>query len=134
MRQGAARAGETRNAAPAVSTVVTAATIVSGTAKRTVRARESTSLVVNPEILVLDEPTSAVDAHTEARIAARLRDFRAGRTTVVMTTSPLLLEQCDEVALLVGGTVVAQGTHRTLMRTDPNYRAVVIRGEALVTP
>ena len=102
-----------------------------GQRQRLVLAR---ALVVNPEILVLDEPTSAVDAHTAARIAARLRDFRAGRTTVVMTTSPLLLEQCDEVALLVGGTVVAQGTHRTLMRTDPNYRAVVIRGEALVTP
>ncbi len=102
-----------------------------GQRQRLVLAR---ALVVNPEILVLDEPTSAVDAHTEARIAARLHGFRAGRTTVVMTTSPLLLEQCDEVALLVGGTVVAHGTHRALMRTDPNYRAVVIRGEALVSP
>jgi ABC-type multidrug transport system fused ATPase/permease subunit len=97
-----------------------------GQRQRLVLAR---ALLADPEILVLDEPTSAVDAHTEARIADRLRAARSGRSTVVMTTSPLLLETCDQVALLTDGKVTATGTHRVLMRTDPFYRAVVTRGE-----
>ena len=88
------------------------------------------ALVADPEILILDEPTSAVDAHTEVRIAERLRGARAGRTTVVMSTSPLLLEWCDEVAFLVDGVVTATGSHRSLLHSDPEYRAVVTRGEA----
>ena len=86
------------------------------------------ALVADPEVLVLDEPTSAVDAHTEARIAERLHRLRAGRTTVLLSTSPLLLDRADDVALLVRGVVVATGTHRELM-DDPAYRAVVLRGQ-----
>jgi ABC-type multidrug transport system fused ATPase/permease subunit len=86
------------------------------------------ALVADPDILVLVEPTSAVDAHTEARIAERLRLHRAGRTTVVTTASPLMLDQADEVALLVDGQVVATGRHRDLM-DDPRYRRIVARGE-----
>ena len=84
-------------------------------------------LAADPEVLVLVEPTSAVDAHTEARIADRLVTHRAGRTTVVTTTSPLLLDRVDRVAFLRGGTVVAFGSHRDLLRTLPDYRAVVTR-------
>ncbi|RYU15790.1 ABC transporter ATP-binding protein [Nocardioides iriomotensis] len=84
-------------------------------------------LAADPEILVLVEPTSAVDAHTEARIADRLVAHRAGRTTVVTTTSPLLLDRVDQVAFLVDGHVVAVGTHRDLLRDEPGYRAVVTR-------
>ncbi len=69
------------------------------------------ALLADAEILVLVEPTSAVDAHTEARIAARLRQHRAGRTTLVTTSSPLMLDAADEVAFLVAGRVVAVGTH-----------------------
>ena len=87
----------------------------------------------NPEVLVLVEPTSAVDAHTEARIAARLRAHRAGRTTVVTTVSPLLLDTVDEVAFLVDGVVAATGTHAELLETDSRYRAVVVRDVAEVT-
>lgn len=87
------------------------------------------ALVADPDVLVLVEPTSAVDAHTEARIAERLRDVRAGRTTVVVTTSPLLLDRVDHVVFLRHGTVVAQGTHRELLDTTPAYRRAVIRGE-----
>lgn len=47
------------------------------------------ALTLDPEVLVLDEPTSAVDAHTESRIARRVAALRSGRTTVVFTTSPL---------------------------------------------
>ena len=97
-----------------------------GQRQRLVLAR---ALVADPEILVLDEATSAVDAHTEARIGERIQDARAGRTTVLLTTSPLLLDRADEVILLVDGRVTAVGTHRQLM-DDPAYRAVVLRTEA----
>ena len=96
-----------------------------GQRQRLVLAR---ALLADPEVLVLDEPTSAVDAHTEARIADRLRASRAGRTTVVMTSSPLVLDRADEVALLLDGRVAAVGTHRTLLDSDA-YRSVVLRTE-----
>jgi ABC-type multidrug transport system fused ATPase/permease subunit len=79
------------------------------------RLRLARALVADPEILVLVEPTSAVDAHTEARIAASLADARRGRTTLVVTASPLVLEHVDEVLLLEGGRVTARGTHRDLV-------------------
>ncbi len=96
-----------------------------GERQRLVLAR---ALAADADILVLVEPTSAVDAHTEATIASRLRDHRAGRTTVITTASPLLLDQVDEVALLEAGKIVAVGTHRDLM-LDPRYRRIVARGE-----
>jgi ABC-type multidrug transport system fused ATPase/permease subunit len=55
------------------------------------------ALVTDPDVLVLVEPTSAVDAHTEATIAGRLRRARTGRTTVAATASPLMLAQADIV-------------------------------------
>jgi ABC-type multidrug transport system fused ATPase/permease subunit len=76
---------------------------------------------------VLVEPTSAVDAHTEAMIAERLAEHRRGRTTVVMTASPLLLHHADRVALLADGKIVATGTHDQLLATDPRYQGVVNR-------
>ncbi|MEV5171146.1 ABC transporter ATP-binding protein [Streptomyces flaveolus] len=85
------------------------------------------SLVTDPEVLVLDEPTSAVDSHTEARIADGLRRLRSGRTTVVFTSSPLLLDRADGVALVHEGEVVAVGEHRELIDGEPRYRAVVTR-------
>jgi ABC-type multidrug transport system fused ATPase/permease subunit len=85
------------------------------------------SLITDPEALVLDEPTSAVDSHTEARIAQGVRELRDGRTTVVFTSSPLLLDRADRVVFLHDGEAVAVGAHRELVRTDPRYRAVVTR-------
>ncbi|MEU6141173.1 ABC transporter ATP-binding protein [Streptomyces sp. NPDC047081] len=85
------------------------------------------SLITDPEVLVLDEPTSAVDSHTEARIAEGVRGLRQGRTTVVFTSSPLLLDRADRVVLVHEGEVTAVGVHRELVRTDPRYRAVVTR-------
>ncbi|MEU9236254.1 ABC transporter ATP-binding protein [Streptomyces subrutilus] len=85
------------------------------------------SLVTDPEVLVLDEPTSAVDSHTEARIADGIAALRAGRTTVVLASSPLLLDRADRVVLLHEGTVAAAGTHRELLHREPLYRAVVTR-------
>ncbi|WP_225098975.1 ABC transporter ATP-binding protein [Streptomyces sp. CoH27] len=85
------------------------------------------SLVTDPEVLVLDEPTSAVDSHTEARIADGLHRLRSGRTTVVFTSSPLLLDRADLVVLVHQGEVVAVGAHRELVDGESRYRAVVTR-------
>ena len=98
-----------------------------GQRQRLVLAR---ALVADPEILVLVDPTSAVDAHTEARIARRLRDARRGRTTLVLTASPLVLDQAERVVFLEDGVVAAIGTHRELLRSAPAYRATVTREEA----
>ena len=87
------------------------------------------SLVADPPVLVLDEPTSAVDAHTEARIATGLKEVRSGLTTVVLTSSPLVLDLADRVVLVLHGSVVAEGTHRDLLHREPRYRAVVTREE-----
>ncbi len=99
-------------------------TFSGGQRQRLVLARV---LALDPEILVLVEPTSAVDAHTEVRIASRLREHRAGRTTVVTTSSPLLLDAVDEVVLLSHGRVVARGTHQDLLEREATYRWVVTR-------
>jgi ABC-type multidrug transport system fused ATPase/permease subunit len=96
------------------------------------------ALLADSDVLVLVEPTSAVDAHTEILVAQRLRAARHPadaavadrRTTVVTSASPLLLDQCDEVAFLVAGRVVATGTHRDLLARHPDYRETVTRGEA----
>ncbi|MFB7277052.1 ABC transporter transmembrane domain-containing protein [Streptomyces hydrogenans] len=85
------------------------------------------SLVTDPEVLVLDEPTSAVDSHTESRVAAGVRKLRAGATTVVLASSPLVLDLADRVVLVHEGRAVAHGTHRELLAEEPRYRAVVTR-------
>ncbi|MBA6441173.1 ABC transporter transmembrane domain-containing protein [Streptomyces sp. GMR22] len=85
------------------------------------------SLVTDPEVLVLDEPTSAVDSHTEARIADGVRRLRTGRTTIVFTSSPLVLDRADRVVFVADGEAAGVGTHRELLGTDPAYRAVVTR-------
>ncbi len=62
-------------------------------------------LASDPDVLLLDDPTSAVDAHTEAAIARSLLSFRRGRTTVVVTTSPLVAGQADRVIMLEGAVL-----------------------------
>ncbi|MEH1127701.1 ABC transporter ATP-binding protein [Micromonospora sp. CPCC 206061] len=91
------------------------------------RIRLARALLAEPDVLILIDPTSAVDAHTEARIAQRLRSARAGRTTVLISTSPLLLGAADVVTHVRDGRVVATGRHVELLDDDPTYRALVAR-------
>ncbi|KUJ40229.1 ABC transporter ATP-binding protein [Streptomyces sp. NPDC093228] len=91
------------------------------------RVRLVRALLADPEVLLAVEPTSALDAHTEAVVADRLSAARNGRTTVVTTTSPLVLDRADTVHFLVDGKVAATGSHRDLLAADPGYRALVAR-------
>ena len=101
-------------------------TLSGGQRQRLALAR---TLFVDAPIVILDDPTSAVDAHTEARIAHRLKSVRGGQTTVVVSNSPLVLDHSDEVALIVEGKVVATGNHFELLKSNAVYRTLVVRGE-----
>ena len=94
-----------------------------GQRQRVVLAR---AVLADPDVLVLVDPTSAVDAHTEMRIADRLRAARLGRATVAISTSPLLLRAADHAALVVDGEVVVQGSRAEVVQ-DPAFRATVER-------
>ncbi|MGI5239883.1 ABC transporter transmembrane domain-containing protein [Dactylosporangium sp. CA-139066] len=91
------------------------------------RIRLARALAADPEMLLAAEPTSAVDAHTEAAIAERLTAARSGRGTLLSTTSPVLLDRADVVMYLVDGRVAASGTHRELLEREPGYRDLVSR-------
>ena len=85
------------------------------------------SLAADPPVLVLRDPTTAIDAVTEHQIATGLRTRReTGRATLVVTSSPTLLAAADEVVWVRDGRVVARGTHHDL-QDDPAYREAVLR-------
>ena len=88
------------------------------------------AVLSDADLLILVEPTSAVDTHTEGRIAQRLRAIRSSHTTLIATTSPLLLETMDLVFVVLDGHVVDRGTHQDLLRRSSTYRHVVLREEA----
>ncbi|HEY9324734.1 MAG TPA: ABC transporter ATP-binding protein [Agromyces sp.] len=90
------------------------------------------SLLSEPQLLVLHEPTSSVDASTEERMAVGLRAYRRGRATVMVSTSPLVLGVSDRVALIDdAGEVVAEGAHEELLQLAADYRGVVLRAEGV---
>ncbi|MFE5858584.1 ABC transporter ATP-binding protein [Streptomyces sp. NPDC056500] len=84
------------------------------------------ALAVDAPVLVLHDPATAVDAVTEAKIAAGLREIRAGRTTVVLTTSPALLAMTDRVIFIEGGRVLAAAPHGELASDHLGYRTAVL--------
>ncbi|MCT2582338.1 ABC transporter transmembrane domain-containing protein [Actinophytocola gossypii] len=100
------------------------------------RLRLARAILADAEITLLVEPTNAVDAYTEDAIAANLaRYHRAlpdGRSTIVFTVSPLLLQHAQLVAYVVDGRVVATGKHHELLEQHPGYQDLMMRDEAAV--
>ncbi|NUV82955.1 ABC transporter ATP-binding protein [Streptomyces sp. CAI-155] len=84
------------------------------------------ALAADRAVLVVHDPTTAVDAATESRIATGIRRARTGRTTVLVTSSPALLAATDRVVLIDGGTVAAEAPHEDLVRDHPVYRSAVL--------
>lgn len=84
------------------------------------------ALAADPPVLVLHDPTTAVDPVTEAAIADGVAALRAGRTTVIVTTSPALLAVADTVYFVHQGRVAADGLHADLARDNAEYRAAVL--------
>lgn len=84
------------------------------------------ALAAERPVLVVHDPTTAVDAVTEARIAAGLREIRKGRTTILVTTSPALLSVTDRVVLLDEGRVTDTATHADLIQRHEAYCTAVL--------
>jgi ABC-type multidrug transport system fused ATPase/permease subunit len=93
------------------------------------RIRFARAVYSTPDVLLAVDPTSAVDANTEAAMIDRIREARRGKTTVIVTTSPLVLARADEVIVLVDGQTSSLGTHAELLRSDPYYRDLVSRAQ-----
>ncbi|MGV9577326.1 ABC transporter ATP-binding protein [Streptomyces sp. NPDC003509] len=79
------------------------------------------AVVGGPRFLVLDDPLSALDVHTEARVEAALRRVLEGTTALVVAHRPSTVMLADRVALLSEGRISAVGTHQELLRTSPEY-------------
>ncbi|MFI6810724.1 ABC transporter ATP-binding protein [Streptomyces luteogriseus] len=85
------------------------------------------ALAADTDILVLHDPTTAVDAVTEQLVARNVAKLRRGRTTIVITSSPAFLDAADRVLILDDGTITAQDTHRNLLARDQDYCSAVAR-------
>jgi putative ABC transport system ATP-binding protein len=89
------------------------------------------ALLARPPVLVLHDPTTAVDAVTEHAIAQGIRALRhgpaAGFATVVITSSPALLAATDRIVVVGDGVVTAEGEHEALGASDETYRQLVLR-------
>ena len=85
------------------------------------------ALAADTDVLVLHDPTTAVDAVTEQLIARNIAKLRRGRTTVVLTSSPALLDAADRVLVLDDGVITAEDTHRNLLAKNETYCSAVAR-------
>ncbi len=85
-----------------------------------------------PSVLVLDDPLSALDVHTESLVEEALRRVLVGTTALLVVHRPSTVALADRVALLQDGTIVATGTHHELMETVPAYRAVLSQDAELL--
>jgi ABC-type multidrug transport system fused ATPase/permease subunit len=82
------------------------------------------ALAVDPRVLILDDATASVDATTEARIRAGLREAMRGRTTLIIAHRLSTIALADEIVVLAGGRVAARGTHERLVESSPVYREI----------
>jgi ATP-binding cassette, subfamily B, bacterial len=83
------------------------------------------AILADPAVLVLDDATSAVDATKEHEIRSALRTVMEGRTTLVIAHRPATIALADRVAVLAGGRIVEEGTHRDLLQTSRRYRELL---------
>jgi ATP-binding cassette subfamily B protein len=83
------------------------------------------AILARPEVLLLDDPLSALDVHTEARVTRALTQVLAESTALVVAHRPSTVMLADRVALLDYGVVVATGSHHELLATEPRYRALM---------
>jgi ATP-binding cassette, subfamily B, bacterial len=83
------------------------------------------AVLCRPRVLVLDDPLSALDVHTEALVERALTRVLRGTTALLVVHRPSTVALADRVALLDGGRVTAVGTHSRLLATVPAYRAVL---------
>jgi ATP-binding cassette subfamily B protein len=87
------------------------------------------AVVGRPDFLVLDDPLSALDVHTEAAVEAALRDVLADTTALIVAHRPSTVLLADRVALLSGGRIAAVGTHHELLRTNTEYAHLMAGAE-----
>jgi ATP-binding cassette subfamily B protein len=83
------------------------------------------AILAKPDVLILDDPLSALDVHTEERVTRALGEVLAGTTALVVAHRPSTVALADRVALLSGGVIAAVGEHRELMATVPGYAALM---------
>ncbi|HYZ01189.1 MAG TPA: ABC transporter ATP-binding protein [Candidatus Binatia bacterium] len=92
------------------------------------------AVLSGPRVLVLDDPLSAVDVHTEREIESALRSVLGGVTALIVAHRPSTLALADRVALLEGGRVAAIGTHSELLRSSGRYRDLLASEAAPAEP
>ncbi len=83
------------------------------------------AILARPEVLLLDDPLSALDVHTEALVTAALADVLTSSTALVVAHRPSTVLLADRVALLDGGVIAAIGTHHELLTTQRRYRELM---------
>lgn len=105
-------------------------TLSGGQRQRIALAR---TVIASPRLMVLDDPLSALDIHTEAMVEAALHTVLETTTAVVIAHRPSTVQLANRVALLSGGRLVAAGQHEDLLRTSPEYASLMTAVESSAT-